>query len=121
MSALTELTIRKLPNPEKGSQKHIDPSLPGFGIRCTARSKSFFVMFGEKRRLKTLGKWPDLSLKDARLAARQILAAPLIIKSSPSFETVRDRFIADCRTRLRPTTVERYHYALKGIPQHQDR
>lgn len=115
MPALTELSIRKLSHPEKGSVKHLDASLPGFGIRCSARSKSFFVMYGERRQLKTLGKWPDLSLKDARHAARQLLAAPPVVRISPSYSEVRDRFLADCRMRLRPSTVERYHYALKGI------
>ncbi len=115
MAALTELSIRKLTHPDKGSAKHLDPSLPGFGIRCTARSKSFFVMYGEKRRLKTLGRWPGLSLKDARQAARLLLAAPPVVRTSPKFGEVRDRFLADCRMRLRPSTVERYHYALKDV------
>ena len=115
MAALTEITIRKLAHPKSGSTKHLDPSLPGFGIRCTARSESFFVMFGERRQLKTLGKWPDVTLKGARQAARQILAAPPAVRISPRFGEVRDRFLADCRTRLRPATVERYDYALRGI------
>ena len=116
MPTLTELSIRKLPHPESGNIKHFDTSLPGFGIRCTARSKSFFVMYGEDRRLKTLGKWPELSLKDARQEARQFLASPPpVTASNPTFFTVRDRFLAECRARLRPTTVERYQYALKGI------
>lgn len=96
------LTIRKLPNPDSGSVKHVDPSLPGFGIRCTARAKSFFVMYAEQRRLKTLGKWPDLSLKDARQAAKQFLVNPPILRTSPSVHEFRDRFLADCRLRLRP-------------------
>ena len=116
MAALTELSIRKFAHPKKGNEKHFDPSLPGFGIRCTARSKSFFVMFGDDRRLQTLGKWPELSLKDARLAARQFLATPPVVRTSPKFSEVRERFLADCRQRLRPATVERYHYALKDIP-----
>lgn len=113
MAALTELTLRKLSHPDKGSKKHLDPSLPGFGIRCTARSKSFFVMYGEKRRLKTLGKWPDLSLKEARQTARQFLAAPPVARSNPKFGELRDRYLADCRMRLRPTTVDRYYHSLR--------
>ncbi len=115
MAGLTELSIRKLPHPKAGSTKHLDPGLPGFGVRCSARAKSFFVMYGEERRLKTLGKWPELSLKDARQAARQLLAAPPVVRTSPKFGEVRDQFLADCRQRLRPATVERYYYALKGI------
>lgn len=116
MNPLTELSIRKLPNPQKGSKKHYDASLPGFGIRCSRKSKSFFVMYGAERRLKTLGKWPELSLKEARQAARQLLATPPKIRTTPGFAEMRERFLSDCRSRLRPTTVERYHYALKDIP-----
>ena len=72
-------------------------------------------MYGEKRRLKTLGKWPTLCLKDARQSARQLFAAPPPVRTNPMFSEVRDKFLADCRTRLRPSTVERYQYALKGI------
>ena len=116
MAALTELTIRKLPNPESGSERHADPSLPGFGVRCTARSKSFYVMYGENRTIKTLGKFPDLSLKDARTAARQLLAAPPKVRVTPSFGEVRERFLDDCRERIRPSTTDRYYYSLKDLP-----
>jgi integrase len=115
VGTLTELAIRKLAHPKKGSTKHLDQSMPGFGVRCTARSKSFFVMYGEERRLKTLGRWPELSLKDARNAARKLLAAPPVVRNSPRFGEARDMYLADCRVRLRPSTVERYHYALKGV------
>jgi len=114
--ALTELTIRKLTHPPSGSTKHLDPSLPGFGVRCTVRSKAFFVMYGADRRLKTLGKWPDLSLKDARRAAKQLLANPIPSTTrAPYFHDTRDAFLRECQQRLRPSTVERYHYALKDI------
>ncbi len=116
MIALTELTIRKLTHPPSGSTKHLDPSLPGFGVRCTVRSKAFFVMYGADRRLKTLGKWPDLSLKDARRAAKQLLANPIPSTTrAPYFHDTRDAFLRECQQRLRPSTVERYHYALKDI------
>lgn len=117
MAGLTDLAIRKLPYPQGGSIKHLDASLPGFGVRCTSKSKAFFVMFGPKRRLKTLGKWPELSLKDARQAARELLVDPPTVRRvSPKLHAVRDRFLADCRTRLRPSTTERYYYALRSIP-----
>ena len=67
------------------------------------------------RSIKTLGKWPDLSLKDARQAARELMASPPTITTAPTFQEARHAFLADCRIRLRPSTVERYHYALKGI------
>ena len=116
MPALTDLTIRKLSNPATGSAKHLDPSLPGFGIRCTARSKSFFVMYGSERRVKTLGRWPDLSLRDARKAAMALLVSPPQVKRTMKVGEARDLFLADCRKRLRPSTTDRYHYALKDLP-----
>lgn len=116
MAALTEITIRKLPNPATGSAKHLDPSLPGFGIRCTSRSKSFFVMYGKERRVKTLGKWPSLSLKDARHAAKRLLVSPPVVVHNPDFHELRERFLADCRERLRPSTVARYYFSLKDLP-----
>ncbi|MCP3970442.1 MAG: tyrosine-type recombinase/integrase [Rhodobacteraceae bacterium] len=115
MNPLTELTIRSLPNPSTGSAKHFDPALPGFGVRCSSRSKSFFVQFGPQRRLKTIGKWPHMSLKNARLTARQLLVSPPPISKVVSFEDAKTAFLEDCATRLRPSTVERYRYSLKPI------
>lgn len=113
---LTELTIRSLPFPETGDKKHFDPSLAGFGVRCTSRSKSFFVQFGEARRIKTLGKWPDLSLRDARAIAKQFLATPPpIMKPVVTFNEARAWFLEDCERRLRPASVERYRYSLRAV------
>jgi len=69
---LSALAIERLPHPDSGSKKYWDTVLPGFGIRVSARSKSYFVMFGQDRRLKTLGKHPAVSLKQARDAAKLV-------------------------------------------------
>lgn len=116
MRHLTEIAIRTLPHPPQGSTKHMDPSLPGFGVRCTARSKSFFVMFGKERRLKTLGRWPQISLKEARQEAKAILVAPPPKKRATGLLAARTAFLDDCQARLRPSTVERYRYALANLP-----
>jgi len=116
VSQLTEITIRNLPNPVTGSKKHFDPGLAGFGVRCTARSKSFFVQFGDDRRVKTLGKWPDLSLREARAIARKFLATPPPVKKpTVSFDEARTAFLEDCSRRLRPSSVDRYWYSLKDV------
>ncbi len=53
-----------------------DESLPGFGVRVSPQGdKTFFVMFrvnGQRRRL-TLGKYPVITIADARRAARKAL------------------------------------------------
>lgn len=111
MRQLTDLAIKALPHPAEGNTKHLDPSLPGFGIRCTARSKSFFVMFGKARRLQTIGRWPEMALKDARKAAYGILHKPPP-KRSLSDQDALHAFLGETRDRLRRSTSERYRFAL---------
>jgi len=48
---LTDLQIKKLPVPSSGQKTFDDAALPGFGVRVSqGGSKSFVVMYGEKRR-----------------------------------------------------------------------
>jgi hypothetical protein len=72
---LTDLSIQRLPHTQ-GQKTYWDDTLPGFGVRVGTRAKSFVVMFGRNRRLKTIGRYPDISLRDARTAAHGILASP---------------------------------------------
>ena len=100
---LSEITIRQLPHPESGSTKHWDTTTPGFGIRCTKNSKSFIVMYGKDRRLRTLGKYPILSLSDARREAKLLLVTQ---PHKPRFIGLRELvsdFLDDCHARLRPS------------------
>ncbi len=47
-----------------------DAGMPNFGVRVGARSKTFVVLVGEDRQRVTLGRYGDVSLADARKAAR---------------------------------------------------
>lgn len=74
---LTELAIRKL-SAKSGERVEIwDEKLPGFGVRASpSGTKSFVLMYyvrGKKQRL-TLGRYPVLSLTDARRRAFELLA-----------------------------------------------
>lgn len=115
------MAVKKLSAPSTGQLTYWDESTPGFGLRCSAKSKSFVVMFGEKRRLKTLGRYPGLSLQDARRQARLFLSEASLGKHDPpvaiTYEEAVRRFIADCETRLRPLTVREYrrHLAFFGF------
>lgn len=121
---LTDLAIRKLPLSEKGQLTHWDLATPGFGVRCSTRSKSFVVMYGEKRRLRTIGRYPELSLSEARRAARRFLAtaddrADASGAPALSFAEARDRFLEHCEGHNKPRTVQTYrrllnrHFAFK--------
>lgn len=112
---INELTIKQLPFSESGQKKYRDDGLPGFGVVVGKRKKTFFIMYGKDRRTKTLGTWPDMTVKDARLEAVAVLSGPAPKKRNTPLPEARDAFLEDCRRRLRPATAERYHYALKDI------
>lgn len=112
---LTEVAVRQLPFTDTGQRKIRDDYLPGFGLIVGKKTKSFFVMYGQDRRTKTLGQWPELTLKEARQEAKRYLANPNPHKSSLSFSEARQAFLDDCARRLREGTTDRYFFALKDI------
>lgn len=114
---LTDIAIKKLSLPEKGQLTYWDELTPGFGLRCSTKSKSFVVMFGEKRRLKTLGRYPELSLSDARSQARKFFAEYeeggfVQEHEGVPFEDAKSRFLSDCEGRNKPRTVADYRRLL---------
>ncbi|MEM9781026.1 MAG: tyrosine-type recombinase/integrase [Pseudomonadota bacterium] len=117
---LTDLQIRKLRPPERGQRTHYDEALRGFGVRVSqGGSKSFVVMFGRDRRLRTIGRYPEMSLADARIEAKRVQAdmaldlvtAPVAVPQI-SFHDARERFLLDCDGRTRPRTVFEYRRLL---------
>lgn len=119
---LTDMAVKKLAHPAQGQVTYWDETTPGFGLRCSPKSKSFVVMFGEKRRLKTLGRYPALSLQDARREARLFLSEASFGKHQDNgitYEHAVTRFLSDCEGRLRPLTVREYrrHLGFFGFPK----
>lgn len=105
------MAVKKLPLPDSGQVCYWDETTAGFGLRCSTSSKSFVVLFGPNRRWKTLGRYPALSLADARREAKRFLSEASFGKHQEvrvSFEVAKDRFITDCEKRLRPITVREY-------------
>ena len=74
---LNDLTIRKLAGPSEGVMQIPDGSIPGFGVRVTAKGvKSFYLSYrhhGKSRRLN-LGRYPTTKLQKARGKAYAALA-----------------------------------------------
>lgn len=69
---LTDLVVQRLKY--KGTQeKYWDTNLKGFGVRLGKKTKTFVVMTGTQRKLITIGHYPDIDLKSARLIARGVL------------------------------------------------
>lgn len=111
---LTELSIRNMKVPERGQKTYWEN---GFGVRVSQGGrKSFVVMYGPQRRLKTLGRYPVLSLKDARHEAQIMLMQKSESKClRVTVVEARRRFLADCEKRLRPSTVWNYEHYLKKL------
>ena len=74
---LNDLTIRKLSPPALGVAQYPDGSIPGFGVRVTAKGiRSFYLAYrhhGKNRRLN-LGRYPTIKLQKARAKAFAALA-----------------------------------------------
>jgi len=117
---LTDLQIRKLKAPDKGQKTYFDEALPGFGVRVSqGGTKSFVVMHGKARRLRTIGRYPDMALAEARIEAKRTQADMALdgmqdTDSTPttSFDAARTRFLTDCNARTKPRTVEEYRRLL---------
>lgn len=113
---LTDLRIRQLKPPPLGQKTYFDDALRGFGVRVSqGGSKSFVVMYGRARRLKTIGRYPALSLAEARRLAKRLQAEILehaaggqSYQEAISFKEARCRFLADSRSRNKPRTHQGY-------------
>lgn len=113
---LTDAKVKSAQPPEKGTKDVWDALLPGFGLRITYGGTRTFVLMARvngKKRRKTIGRYPQISLSDARTRAQDYLQAvergedpdadqpakakpgPGVLAPSDSFEKVLDRFIAN--------------------------
>ena len=105
--------IRKLKLPESGRKIYFDDTLPGFGLRVSKKHKSFVVLYGMPRRLKSLGRFPDIGLAAARQEAKLLLANRVIFQSQVRYPEAVQLFLSDCEIHNRPSTVKSYRHYLK--------
>lgn len=110
---LTALSIDKLSHPESGDVKYWDTTVPGFGVRVTARTKSFFVVRGKQRKLTTIGRYPEISLADARKQAKVLLVQQPEKNPAASISDALAAYLEDAKSRLRPRTYLEYERHLR--------
>jgi len=106
---LTDIAVKHLKAPDTGQVTYWDDGLPGFGLRVSqGGAKSFTLVHGEKRERTTIGRYPVISLADARSTAKTLLAQRTLTKHRPpaiSFSKAVDLFITThCNQRNRPST-----------------
>ncbi|MGD9715411.1 MAG: tyrosine-type recombinase/integrase [Thermomicrobiales bacterium] len=111
MSRLTDLTVRALPSPASGQVIHHDNQVIGFGVRVSqGGAKTFVLTYGKDRKRITLGRYPLVSLADAREEAKRKLALATLTgysKATP-LQAVIKNFLTDAETRTRPRTHTGY-------------
>jgi hypothetical protein len=106
---LSDLKIRSLKAPPRQTF-YRDEGLAGFGIRVTPKgAKSFAVMHGSERRLTTIGRFPIISLAEARAAAIRLLAQKTLgtyqkrsVRFPPTYAKLNDEYsrLIDIRNEL---------------------
>jgi integrase len=114
---LNDMTIQKLPKPQSGQKLYGDDTLPGFGVRVSfGGSKTFVLTVGTERQRVTIGRYPIVTLAQAREKARTILAERqlgIFPKPSPTFGVVREEYLAQRDDRVRAATRQADKYLFK--------
>lgn len=118
--AITELSIRSLKPPETGQRLYADISLPGFGVRVSqGGTKTFVLLYGTPRRRLTIGRFPTISLAEARKSAKELLAEHTLGKYRPksiTFEDAKTKYLEASATKNRTRTVEEYRWLFRHFP-----
>ena len=114
---LSDVGLRNLPALERGQRSYWDAKFPTFGVRVSqGGSKTFVVNRGNS--LITIGRFPILSLSDARTAAKRLLAEFTLGKTRPqsiSYAEAVKQFLADKCKRRRARTVSDYERLLNRL------
>jgi integrase len=112
-SQLTDVTVRSL-KPVEGQQIKVwDTKTPGFGVRVNGRTKSFIVMYGPKRQLKVLGRYPDTSLSEARRRALVLLGTRPSLNTAPPFQEALEYFLEVRGATLKPRSKREIERTLR--------
>ena len=114
---LTDKLIRSAKPPERGSVAIFDTTIRGLCLRISVGgTKSFCLVHGKKRTRTNIGKYPQLSLAEARSECRRIIAERTLGLRNPEPSLAADKaveaFIAACELRNKPRTVADYRRLL---------
>lgn len=77
----TDLTVKRLRVEENRRAIYTDDALPGFALRVSPSGvKTFVVTVGRNRKRITIGRYPTITLQEARARAREIMAERVLGK-----------------------------------------
>ena len=92
-----------------------DTVVPGFGVRVTAKSKAYFIVYGTGRRSKTLGKYPAMPLKTARDEAKRFQVTDTPKQQLQRLTDAREAYLRECDTKNAKKTVDQYRLFLEKV------
>jgi integrase len=106
---LSDAGLRSLEAPSKGQRAYWDARLPSFGVRVSQGGAKSFVL-NRGNTLITLGRFPVLSLSEARTEAKRLLAEFTLGRTQPqsmSYTEAVEAFMAEkLKSRRAKTTYE---------------
>lgn len=104
---LTDITIKSLKRPAKGQLDYWCDQLPTFGVRVSQGGSRSFILKKENSR-QAIGRWPLVSLQQARAEARRRLAQKTLGFKEPtqhSFDEALELYVEQYVPRLRESTA----------------
>jgi integrase len=118
-SHLTDASVRNLRVPDKGQRMVFDTRLPSFAVRVSqGGTKSWILVQSSPKRFITIGRFPAISLAQARQAAKRLMAEKMLGRLHPrrfGFDAAMTEFLADIARRNKPRTVADYTRLLKHL------
>ena len=116
-ATLTEIALRAA-KPERGRAVTIwDGALKHFGVRVSpGGTKSFVVLLGSGRR-HAIGRYPTISLAEARMKAKQLLAERTLGRfqtKNITWDVAVEQYLAVCESSVRAHTSKEYRRCLKA-------
>ncbi|HEV7691568.1 MAG TPA: tyrosine-type recombinase/integrase [Hyphomonadaceae bacterium] len=117
--AFTDPTIRNLPPPVKGQRSFWDENLSGFGIRVSQGGTRTWIVMDPRAKVRThetIGRYPVISLADARTEAKRRLAEATLGKHRPRSVTWSkglDEYLKVVEARCKPGTYLEYKRLLQ--------
>lgn len=117
MPNLTDFAIKSMPLRPEGTATLWDTTIKGFGVRVGKASKTFIVLIDSGRRQK-IGRYPVVSLQEARNAAKLLLAEKTLGRVRPTFlayADARSEFLEHCEVANKASTVRGYRSRMNRI------
>jgi integrase len=115
---LTDMGLRSLPPPVSGQISYWDSKLPSFGVRVSQGGSKTFVI-NRHNSLITIGRFPILSLAEARGEAKRLLAEFTLGRARPQSITYAQAvqlFLTEKARSKKPRTVNDYKRLLNRLP-----